>query len=55
MRSLARALPIVALLALPGAARADRPVALGKIPASPSRDGTRFCEGSIATRVPSWK
>ena len=54
MRSLARALPIVALLALPGAARADQPVALGKIPCVAQPDGTRFCEGSIATRVPSW-
>jgi hypothetical protein len=54
MRSHARVLMLLALLALPSAAAADQPTALGKIPCAAQPDGTRFCEGSIATRVPSW-
>ena len=40
--------------ALPPAAHGDEPTAFGKIPCVAQSDGTRFCEGSIATRVPSF-
>src|SRR4051794_24348497 len=54
MRLLLRVLSTVALLALPAGAQADQPTAFGKIPCAAQPDGTRFCEGSIATRVASW-
>jgi X-Pro dipeptidyl-peptidase (S15 family) len=52
MRSL---LPLLAaaLLAVPAAAQADQPTAFGKIPCVAQSDGTRFCQGSVSTRVPS--
>jgi hypothetical protein len=53
MRSL---LPLLAaaLLAVPAAAQADQPTAFGKIPCVAQSDGTRFCQGSVSTRVPSF-
>jgi hypothetical protein len=53
MRSLLRVLSTAAVLALPAAAQAE-PTVLGKIPCTAQPDGTRFCEGSMATRVPSF-
>jgi pimeloyl-ACP methyl ester carboxylesterase len=53
MRSLLRVLSTAAVLALPAAAQAE-PTVLGKIPCAAQPDGTRFCEGSVATRVPSF-
>jgi hypothetical protein len=54
MRPLLRVLSIAAVLVLPAAANADEPTAFGKIPCAAQSDGTRFCEGSVATRVPSF-
>lgn len=57
MRSMPRALGALSaalLLAIPAAAHADQPTAFGHIPCAAQPDGTRFCEGSIATRVPSF-
>src|SRR3954454_14357028 len=54
MRSILRVLSTAALLALPAAAQADEPTAFGKIPCAAQSDGTRFCQGSVATRVPSF-
>jgi hypothetical protein len=54
MRSHVRLFILLVLLAAPAAAHADQPTALGKIPCAAQPDGTRFCEGSIATRVASW-
>ncbi len=48
------ALSAVVLLSIPAAAQADQPKAFGKIPCVAQPDGTRFCEGSVATRVPSF-
>src|SRR5689334_8498086 len=48
------ALSSVLALALPAAAQADDPTALGKIPCVAQSDGTRFCQGSVSTRVPSF-
>jgi hypothetical protein len=53
MRSILRVLSTVAVLALPAAAQAE-PTVLGKIPCAAQPDGTRFCEGSVAARVPSF-
>src|SRR3954471_9597710 len=54
MRSTLRVLSTVAVLALPAAAHADEPTALGKIPCVAQSDGTRFCQGSVSTRVASF-
>jgi X-Pro dipeptidyl-peptidase (S15 family) len=57
MRSIPRALSALSaalLLAVPAAAHADEPKAFGLIPCTAQPDGTRFCEGSVATRVPSF-
>jgi hypothetical protein len=54
MRSTLRVLSTIALLALPAAAHADEPTAFGKIPCTAQSDGTHFCQGSVATRVPSF-
>jgi cephalosporin-C deacetylase-like acetyl esterase len=54
MRSLRRLLAAAALLALPAAAHAAQPTAFGRIPCLAQADGTRFCQGSVATRVPSF-
>jgi pimeloyl-ACP methyl ester carboxylesterase len=53
MRSL---LPLLAAasLAVPAAAQADQPTAFGKIPCVAQSDGTRFCQGTVSTRVPSF-
>jgi hypothetical protein len=48
------ALSAVLLIAAPAAANADQPKAFGLIPCAAQADGTRFCEGSVATRVPSF-
>ena len=48
------ALSSVLALALPAAAQADEPTAFGKIPCVAQSDGTRFCQGSVATRVASF-
>src|SRR4026209_2117271 len=53
MRSLLSLLA-AAFLAVPAAAQADQPTALGKIPCAAQSDGTRFCQGSVSTRVPSF-
>jgi hypothetical protein len=54
MRSILLVLSTAAVLALPAAADADEPSAFGKIPCAAQSDGTRFCEGSVATRVSSF-
>src|SRR5947208_15648057 len=54
MRRLLYVLFAAAALALPAAANADQPTVLGKIPCAAQSDGTRFCEGSVATRVSSF-
>ena len=54
MRSILRVLSTAAVLALPAAAQADEPSAFGRIPCAAQSDGTRFCEGSVATRVASF-
>jgi predicted acyl esterase len=48
------ALTAAVALAAPAAATADEPSAFGRIPCAAQSDGTRFCEGSVATRVPSF-
>jgi pimeloyl-ACP methyl ester carboxylesterase len=42
------------LLGIPAAAHAAQPLAFGQIPCVAQSDGTRFCEGSTATRVHSF-
>jgi hypothetical protein len=54
MGHLLRAAMAAAALALPAAAQADEPSAFGRIPCAAQPDGTRFCQGSVATRVPSF-
>jgi len=54
MRSILRVLAIAVVLAIPAAAQADEPSAFGRIPCVAQPDGTRFCQGSVATRMPSF-
>lgn len=55
IRRLLPAVLATAALAIPASARAAAPVsAFGKIPCAAHADGTRFCQGSIATRIPSF-
>jgi pimeloyl-ACP methyl ester carboxylesterase len=54
MRSLLSPLLAAAALVGPAAAQADEPTAFGKIPCVAQSDGTRFCQGTVATRVPSF-
>src|SRR3954447_4243774 len=53
MRSLLSLLA-AAVMAVPAAAHAAKPTAFGKIPCVAQSDGTRFCQGSVSTRVPSF-
>ncbi len=48
------ALSAAVALVAPAAANADEPSAFGRIPCAAQSDGTRFCQGSVATRVPSF-
>src|SRR4051812_22644876 len=54
MRSILRVLSTAAVLVFPAAAQADEPSAFGRIPCAAQSDGTRFCQGAVATRVPSF-
>jgi hypothetical protein len=54
MRSILRVLSTAVVLAIPAAAQADEPSAFGRIPCAAQSDGTRFCQGSVATRVSSF-
>ena len=53
MRPLLSLLAAAAFIA-PAAAHADQPTAFGKIPCVAQSDGTRFCQGTVATRVASF-
>ena len=48
------ALSAAVALVAPAAANADEPSAFGRIPCAAQSDGTRFCQGSVTTRVPSF-
>jgi pimeloyl-ACP methyl ester carboxylesterase len=48
------ALSVAVALAVPAVAQADEPSAFGRIPCVAQADGTRFCQGSVGTRVASF-